>query len=70
MRRWLFAVVMLLPTVVWSGGRDVSLPKSDDARFLAARDAYRAGERSRLARLAASLRDHPLSSWAEYWQLR
>ena len=43
---------------------------ADEAQFSAARDALRAGERTRLARAAATLRDTPLAPWAEYWLLK
>ena len=43
---------------------------SGDAAFLSAREAYRNGERVRLARQIDALKGHPLRAWAEYWQLR
>ena len=41
-----------------------------DLAFLSARDAYRNGERVRLARQIEVLQGHPLQAWAEYWALR
>ena len=41
-----------------------------EERFLHARDAFKAGERVRLARLADALGDHELRPWADYWLLR
>jgi soluble lytic murein transglycosylase len=41
-----------------------------DTSFLAARDAFRNGERVRLARQVEALQGHPLQAWAEYWSLR
>ena len=41
-----------------------------DAAFLAAREAFRSGERVRFARQLEALKGHPLLSWAEYWQAR
>ncbi len=41
-----------------------------DLAFLSARDAYRNGERVRLARQVDALQGHPLQAWAEYWSLR
>ncbi len=41
-----------------------------DETVLAAREAYRNGERVRLARAVEALRGHELRPWAEYWQLR
>ena len=41
-----------------------------DAAFLAAREAFRNGERVRLGRQLEALQGHPLHAWAEYWVLR
>ncbi len=41
-----------------------------DLAFLNARDAFRNGERVRLARQMEVLQGHPLLAWAEYWSLR
>lgn len=41
-----------------------------ESAFLSARDAFRNGERVRLARAVDALKDHPLRPWAEYWLLR
>jgi soluble lytic murein transglycosylase len=41
-----------------------------DSSFLAAREAFRNGERVRLARQVDALQGHPLQPWAEYWALR
>jgi soluble lytic murein transglycosylase len=43
---------------------------ADEVQFSAARDALRAGERTRLARAAGTLRDTPLAPWADYWLLK
>jgi len=40
-----------------------------DAAFLAARDAFEANHRTRLATLAPELRGHLLAPYVEYWQL-
>ncbi len=40
-----------------------------DERFLAARDAYRAGDRAKLERLAGELRGHELEDYVDYYQL-
>ena len=42
--------------------------QSQDDLFLAARDAFRAGDRARLDALAPRLSDHPLAIWVEFWQ--
>lgn len=70
MRSLLVAAALLLPAVALGGGQGIALPKEAEARFLAARDAFRAGERVRLARLVESLRGDELAPWAEHWQLR
>jgi soluble lytic murein transglycosylase len=41
---------------------------SADDLFLAARDAFRAGDREKLAALAPRLVSHPLAIWIDYWQ--
>jgi len=41
-----------------------------DEQFVAARDAFRAGDLNRLDRLAAELRDHELAPYVEYFQIR
>jgi soluble lytic murein transglycosylase len=41
-----------------------------EERFAAARDAFRAGERIRLAKLGESLRGSEFAGWVEHWQLR
>jgi soluble lytic murein transglycosylase len=43
-------------------------PTSPDDLFVAARDAFRAGDHDRLAALAPRLNDHPLSNWIDFWQ--
>jgi soluble lytic murein transglycosylase len=40
-----------------------------DAAFLVARDAYAKGDRAKLARAAEGLGSHPLTPWAQYFQL-
>lgn len=51
----------------------ISLPAwaqhPEDAAFLAARDAYAKGDRARLSRAVAGLSTHPLTPWAQYFQL-
>ena len=41
-----------------------------DAAVLAARDAFAAGDRTRLAMAAASIGDHPLKLYGEFWSLQ
>src|SRR4029453_18716799 len=40
-----------------------------DQAFMAAREAVRVGDQSKLAQLAPQLRNHPLAAYVEYWQL-
>lgn len=49
----------------------VSLPLfAQDSAFLAARDAYRAGDRNKLERSAAQIGNHDLAPYVENYQLR
>ena len=57
---------LALPALALSAG---TLDRGD-AAFLAAREAFRNGERVRFARQLEVLKDHPLLAWAEYWQAR
>ena len=41
-----------------------------DADFLAARDAYRAGDAARLERAAPRVKGHLLEQYVSYWQIR
>ena len=41
-----------------------------DADFIAARDAYRAGDSARLERVAPRLKGHLLDPYVAYWQLK
>ena len=41
-----------------------------DADFVIARDAFHAGDATRLDRIAPRLKGHLLESYVEYWQLR
>ncbi len=40
-----------------------------DERFLVAREAYRAGDRVRLEKVAAELKGHDLEAYVDYWRL-
>ena len=42
---------------------------ASDDRFLAARDAARAGDRSKLERIAPELQGHELEAYVDYWRL-
>lgn len=43
---------------------------SADDRFLAARDAVKAGDRAKLERIAPELKGHALEAYVEYWQIQ
>lgn len=57
----------VLASSCWAAPRDEG---DVEARFMAARDAFRGGERVRLARLADGLRGSEFAPWVEHWQLR
>ena len=40
-----------------------------DDRFLAARDAVKAGDRAKFERIAPELQDHDLQPYVDYWRL-
>ena len=64
--------VLLLVLPLFSGGVAVAQGQSvssADERFLAARDAARAGDRPRLERLAGELQGYELESYVDYWRL-
>ena len=45
------------------------VPASADERFLAARDAVRAGDRAKLERIAPELSGYELEAYVDYWRL-
>lgn len=52
-------------------GSAIAKPDGDaDTRFMTAHEAFRAGERVRLSKIAESLRDTEFFPWVQYWQLR
>ena len=56
--------------MAWAGLAIAGGETGAEERFAAARDAFRAGERVRLAKLGESLRGSEFAGWVEYWQLR
>jgi soluble lytic murein transglycosylase len=62
-------LALLLPLAAIAAAANGSAGDAE-ARFVAARDAYRAGEQVRLGKIADSLRGHELAPWVEHWQLR
>ena len=65
---WLLA---LLAAVAAAQPASPPAPSADDSLVLAARDAFRATDRNRLATLReqALRQQHPLASWFDYWEL-
>jgi len=49
--------------------RAVAAPVDSDERFLAARDAARAGDRAKLELIAPELQGHDLVAYVEYWRI-
>ncbi|MDD5248018.1 MAG: transglycosylase SLT domain-containing protein [Rhodocyclaceae bacterium] len=58
----LFRILMFAPLL--------AAASPGDDKFLAAREAFRNGERVRLAKDLEALHGHELQPWVEYWQLR
>lgn len=65
----LAAVVLTIAPVAAPAWAQTASSDSADEAFLAARDAYAAGNRERLAAMSARLDGHPLAPYAEFWQL-
>ena len=57
-----FAIALLAALPAWA-------QHPEEAAFLAARDAFAAGDRAKLARAASGLVHHPLTPWADYFRL-
>jgi len=62
-------VLRCLLALAACGGAAVSAQPSD-ADFVAARDAFRAGDAARLEQIAPRLKGHLLEAYVEYWGLR
>jgi soluble lytic murein transglycosylase len=65
---WLTASPVGATTLPRAAVRSDTL-SADDA-FLAAREAFRVGDRERLAMLAERVKGHPLEAYVEFWQLQ
>ncbi len=59
-----FGIALLISMPAWA-----QPGHSEDAAFMAARDAFVKGDRGKLSRIATELRVHPLVPWAEYFRL-
>ncbi|MBI2308265.1 MAG: lytic transglycosylase domain-containing protein [Rhodocyclales bacterium] len=60
----------LLCCLLFVSAAGVAAPAAPaDERLLAARDAFRVGDRAKLERLAPELRGHDLEAWVDYWLL-
>ena len=64
--RWLLAACLAAAPALASAGRNLS----QDEAFLAARDAFRAGDAARIAKHASRLDQYLLKPWVDYWLLK
>lgn len=64
--RWLLAACLAAAPALAPAARGLS----QDETFLAARDAYRAGDTAKIARHARNLDGHLLKPWVAYWQIK
>jgi soluble lytic murein transglycosylase len=62
------AAALLLALATVAQAAPTSSADGDD-RFLAARDAVRAGDRARFERIAPELAGHDLEAYVDYWRL-
>ena len=67
-RHLLLRSVVIVPLLVVTSWAAAAPSTAKDERFLAARDAYRAGDRVKLERLAGELRGHDLEDYVDYYQ--
>ena len=70
MNHLLSAIVPLLLGVVVGLHASVTIAANGDDRIIDARDAYRAGDRARLAAQLDAARGHELESYVEGWLLQ
>jgi len=66
---WLMAMVFGCSAVAQPPARRSDVA-GGDAAVLAAREAFAAGDRNRLAQAAAAIGEHPLKSYGEFWTLQ
>lgn len=65
----LLLIAVLLPCLSSAAPPRKVAPVSPDDAYLSAREAYRTGNRERLAQSAEQLRGHVLEMYGDYWQL-
>lgn len=65
----LLCLCLFLPALA-TAGELAAETAGNDEKFLAATDAFRNGDRLKLARLATELRDGDLTPWVDYYSLR
>ena len=63
------AVLILLPAQAAPPAARKNVSLTPEESFLAARDAFRAGNRERLALATEQFRGHPLEMYGDHWQL-
>src|SRR3954465_14554183 len=66
-RGWIFTALLAVGTGAAAQG---TVSAQSDRDFLAAREAYRAGDNQKLDKVAAVLDKHPLAAYVRYWQLQ
>jgi len=67
--RALLLLVLLLPCLALAGAGRKAAPVSPEEAFMNAREAFRVGNRERLAQSVEQMRGHVLEMYGDYWQL-
>ncbi len=65
-----FRLHTFLATIALLAGSVSTLALNGDEQFLAARDAFRAGDKARLERVAPTVQGHELEAYIDYWRLQ
>ncbi len=70
-QEWLRACVLaaLVAPIALAAAPRKPVALTPDEAFVAARDAFRAGNREKVAQAAEQFRGHPLEMYGDYWQL-
>src|SRR5262249_6129435 len=66
----ILAALACTATFALGGGVAAALAQPPDADFIAARDAFRAGDSARLDGVAPRLKGHLLEPYVSYWQIK